>query len=79
MREFSQIFRRDDHQGSRHPRIINNVDAQSCNRAFDSGSLLYSLKFSNLLHLDDTESNDPNKGTHIEDLKRAPSRIWIRD
>ena len=34
--------------------IISNVDAQSCNRAFDSSSLLYLLKFSNLLHLDDT-------------------------
>ena len=42
--------------------IISNVDAQSCNRAFDSSSLLYLLKFSNLLHLDDTtESNDPNR------------------
>ena len=51
--------------------IISNVDAQSCNRAFDSSSLLYLLKFSNLLHLDDsTESNDPNISTHTEDLKR---------
>ena len=51
--------------------IISNVDAQSCNRAFDSSSLLYLLKLSNLLHLDDsTESNDPNISTHTEDLKR---------
>ena len=51
--------------------IISNVDAQSCNREFDSSSLLYLLKFSNLLHLDDTtESNDPNISTHTVDLKR---------
>ena len=51
--------------------VISNVNAQSCNRAFDSSSLLYLLKFSNLLHLDDsTESNDPNISTHTEDLKR---------
>ena len=51
--------------------IISNVDAQSCNRAFGSSSLFYLLKFSNLLHLDDsTESNDPNISTHTEDLKR---------
>ena len=51
--------------------IISNVDTQSCNRAFGSSSLFYLLKFSNLLHLDDsTESNDPNISTHTEDLKR---------
>ena len=51
--------------------VLSNVDAQSFNRAFDSSSLLYLLKFSNLLHLDDsTESNDPNISTHTEDLKR---------
>ena len=51
--------------------IISNVDAQSCNRAFGSSSLFYLVKFSNLLHLDDsTESNDPNISTHTEDLKR---------
>ena len=51
--------------------VISNVNAQSFNRAFDSSSLLYLLKFSNLFHLDDTtESNDPNISTHTEDLKR---------
>ena len=59
--------------------IISNVDAQSCNRAFDCSSLLYLLKFSNLLHLDDTtESNDPNISTHTEDLKRHLAEFGLK-
>lgn len=51
--------------------IINNVGAQSRNRAFDSINLLQLSKLPNLLSFDDTaEIDDPNITTHIEDLKR---------
>ena len=51
--------------------VMDNVDAQSYNRAFDSSSVLHLSKFSNLLSLDDAmEINDPNINTHLEDLQR---------
>ena len=51
--------------------IINNVDAQSCNRAFDPSSLLHLTKLSNLLSFDGaSEIDDPNISSHTEDLKR---------
>lgn len=51
--------------------IINNVGAQSRNRAFNSINLLQLSKLSNLLSFDDTaEIDDPNINTHTEDLKR---------
>ena len=51
--------------------VMDDVDAQSYNRAFDSSSVLHLSKFSNLLSLDDAmEINDPNINTHLEDLQR---------
>lgn len=58
--------------------IINNVDSQSCNRAFDSSSVLHLSKLSNLLSLDDdTAVYDPNINTHIEDLERHLCRFRL--
>ena len=51
--------------------IMDNVDTQSYNRAFDSSSVLHLSKLSNLLSFDDAMAvNDPNINTHLEDLER---------
>ena len=51
--------------------IINNVNEQSRNRAFNPNSLLHLSKLSNLLSFDDAiETDDPNINTHTEDLNR---------
>ena len=51
--------------------IMDNVNTQSYNTAFDSSSVLHLSKLSNLLSLDDAMAiNDPNMNTHIEDLER---------
>ena len=52
--------------------IMDNVNTQNYNRAFDSSSVLHLSKLSDLLSFDDAMeiNNDPNINTHIEDLER---------
>ena len=52
--------------------IMDNVNTQNYNRAFNPSSVLHLSKFSDLLSFDDAMeiNNDPNINTHIEDLER---------